>query len=189
MRSRLGHLGHRQPQLDRSSDICCKQSELRSRATQAWIASIGQPNHAGLCTHRSSGLTLITLGASAWKPYRKGDVAIIGRIQRRATKLVPNLRSFDYTERLQHLRLTTLELRSTGGDLIEYHKYSNSLTQLNLSAPPLHLNAGSYDGPARNTREEEQRLTIHQEHSAWHVPQKPGNQRLKQANTRYYLNP
>ena len=97
--------------------------------------------------------------SSAWNPYRKGDVAIIERIQRRATKLVPNLRTLDYTERLQHLRLTTLELRRTRGDLIEYYKYSNSLTQLNLSAPPLPLNARSYDGPARNTRGGEQRLT------------------------------
>ena len=35
-----------------------------------------------------------------WRPYRKKDIDTLERIQRRATKMIPELRDFSYEERL-----------------------------------------------------------------------------------------
>ena len=37
----------------------------------------------------------------AWRPYRKKDIDTLERIQRRATKIIPELRDFSYEERLK----------------------------------------------------------------------------------------
>ena len=47
----------------------------------------------------------------AWRPYRKKDIDTLERIQRRATKMIPELRDFSYEERLKECGLTTLETR------------------------------------------------------------------------------
>ena len=43
--------------------------------------------------------------SSIWFPYRKSLINEIESIQRRATKLIPNLKNLTYTERLKHLKL------------------------------------------------------------------------------------
>ena len=43
-------------------------------------------------------------------------------MQRRATKLDPELRDLPYEERLKKLKLTTLEERRVRGDMIETYK-------------------------------------------------------------------
>ena len=58
----------------------------------------------------------------AWRPYLRKDIDLIEKVQRRATKLVPNLKHKTYEERLLHLNLTTLETRRLRGDLIEVFK-------------------------------------------------------------------
>ena len=47
----------------------------------------------------------------AWRPYRKKDIDMLERIQRRATKMIPQLRDLSYEERLKECGLTTLETR------------------------------------------------------------------------------
>ena len=37
----------------------------------------------------------------AWIPYRKNDIDTLERIQRRTTKIIPELRYFSYEERLK----------------------------------------------------------------------------------------
>ena len=58
----------------------------------------------------------------AWRPYLRKDIDLIEKVQRRATKLAPNLKYKTYEERLVHLNLTTLETRRLRGDLIEVFK-------------------------------------------------------------------
>jgi len=56
---------------------------------------------------------------SLWFRYKKGDTKIIGKVQKRATKLIMSLKHLPYTERIQHLMLPTLKCRCLHGDMIE----------------------------------------------------------------------
>ena len=55
----------------------------------------------------------------AWRPYGKKDIDTLERIQRRATKMIPELRDLSYEEGLEECGLTTLETRRLRGDQIE----------------------------------------------------------------------
>ena len=57
----------------------------------------------------------------AWSPYLRKDIDMLEKIQRRATKLIPELRDLRYEERLKECGLTTLETRRLRGDQIEVY--------------------------------------------------------------------
>ena len=61
----------------------------------------------------------------AWNPHLRKDVDMLQKIQRRATKLIPELRDLTYEERLKECGLTTLETRRLRGDQIEVFKILN----------------------------------------------------------------
>ena len=61
----------------------------------------------------------------AWRPYRKKDIDMLERVQRRATKMIPKLRNISYEMRLKECGLTTLETRRLRGDQIEVFKILN----------------------------------------------------------------
>ena len=58
----------------------------------------------------------------AWIPYRKKDIDTLERIQRRATKMIPELKDLSYEERLKECGLTTLETRRLREDKTEVFK-------------------------------------------------------------------
>ena len=61
----------------------------------------------------------------AWRLYRKKDIDKLERIQRRATKMIPELRDLSYESRLSQRGLTTLETRRLRVDQIEVFKMVN----------------------------------------------------------------
>ena len=60
-------------------------------------------------------------GNIIWYPQLKKDVNLIERVQRRVTKLIPELQSLNYETRLRELNLPTLVNRRYRGDAIEAH--------------------------------------------------------------------
>ncbi len=90
--------------------------------------------------------------APVWSPYRKKDIKLIEKVQRRATKLVPCLKNLSYQERLAKLNLTTLEERRTRGDLIQFFKIYSGSNIINWHKPLVIANQNSQTGPASGTR-------------------------------------
>ena len=62
----------------------------------------------------------------AWRPYRKKDIDKLERIQRRTTKMIPELRDLSYESRLLQCGLTKLESRRLRGNQIEVFKICSS---------------------------------------------------------------
>ena len=65
----------------------------------------------------------------------KKDIASIETVQRRATKLIGELKNLSYEERLRHLKLTTLEERRLRGDLIEQFKIVKNIDKVEWHYP------------------------------------------------------
>ena len=70
---------------------------------------------------------------SAWSPHYKKDRELIEKIQRRYTKMINNIDGKSYEERLQCLKLWTLEERRNRQDLIEVFKMCNGISRLKLN--------------------------------------------------------
>lgn len=94
----------------------------------------------------------LEFAVAAWNPHRRGDVDVLERVQRRFSRLVPELKSKPYWERRETLGWTTLEDRRRRGDLIQLHKIQHGHDRVEL----IHGNQVSashgLDSPAGRTR-------------------------------------
>ena len=82
-------------------------------------------------------------GGCIWGPFFKTDQKAVERVQRRATKLVPELRQKPYPERLRLLDLPSLYHRRRRGDMIKTYQILHS---------ELDLQPDSFFTPARYSR-------------------------------------
>ena len=71
-------------------------------------------------------------GNLIWGPFYAGDKKSVESVQRRATKLIPQLREKPYEERLQALDLPSLEYRRNRGDMIQCFKIFNGLVRMKV---------------------------------------------------------
>ena len=65
----------------------------------------------------------LEFSCSAWHISTQKDHRLVEGVLRRATKLVPSLRSKSYEERLAHTDLPSMTHRRIRGDMIETYKY------------------------------------------------------------------
>ena len=65
-------------------------------------------------------------GNTIWGPTYALDCLAVERVQRRATKLVPTIRHYTYTDRLKAIGLPSLHYRRKRGDMIQVYKLLNS---------------------------------------------------------------
>ncbi|CAF0763003.1 unnamed protein product [Brachionus calyciflorus] len=70
-------------------------------------------------------------GVSVSQPNLKKDIHAMESVQRRATKLVPELRKFSYDEKLKKTNLLSLEARRARGDLIQFFKVVKGIGKIN----------------------------------------------------------
>ena len=61
----------------------------------------------------------------AWNPHLRKDVYMLEKIQRRATKLIPELRDLTYEERLKEMWTDNTRNAKIKGDKIEVFKILN----------------------------------------------------------------
>ena len=65
---------------------------------------------------------ILDYGAAVWSPHQRGDIEKVEKIQRRATKMIKEIRHLSYQDRLKACNLMTLEMRRRRYDLIETFK-------------------------------------------------------------------
>ena len=63
-----------------------------------------------------------------WSPMYKRQSIAIEKVQRRATKLLKDIRNLPYSERLEALDIPSLKYRRVRADLIQTHKIIHGLT-------------------------------------------------------------
>ena len=80
--------------------------------------------------HKSLVRPQVEYASSVWSPTLKMDINSLEKVQRRATKLVPQISTLSYPERLQYLKLPTLQYRRLRQDLIFIFKHSKQLISL-----------------------------------------------------------
>ena len=70
----------------------------------------------------------------AWRPYLQKDIEKMERVQRRATKMIDECKSFSYEDRLKFTGLSTLEARRIRGDMIEVFKILKGISKLDSAS-------------------------------------------------------
>ena len=75
-----------------------------------------------LMTYKTFVRPILEYCQEIWSPYLVKDIEKIESVQRRATKLVPQIKHLSYEERIKSLDLFTLSERSTRGDMISMYK-------------------------------------------------------------------
>ena len=74
----------------------------------------------------------LEFASSVWNTLNKREIRKIEGVQRRATRMVVELKGLEYGERLKRLGYTDLELRRKRGDLIQLYKVSKGLEEVDL---------------------------------------------------------
>ena len=67
-----------------------------------------------------------------WSPHLHKDILALEGVQRRFTRLIPEMRGLDYEERLNRLDLYSLEFRRMRGDLIETYKIMKGMDRVEV---------------------------------------------------------
>lgn len=84
------------------------------------------------CLDKEMFLNLYTLLVRPHLEYCvQGDIKLVEGVQRRATKIVPELKHLSYEERLETLGLTTLRERRIRGDMIETYNIMTGKVNVN----------------------------------------------------------
>ena len=150
------HIGHRNPQV--SYDLNNKQLKVSDveKDLGVYVSADLKPAHhvnvaaakgnqmVGLIKRNfpeidlDTGRTLycvlvrphLEYAVQSWSPYYKKDITEIEKVQRRMTKLIPDLKDLEYEGRCERLGLTTLEKRRRRGDLIETYKILNGFEDI-----------------------------------------------------------
>ena len=97
--------------------------------------------------------------APVWNPHTLTAINILESVQRKASKIVPTIRSLPYDKRLIALKHNTLAHRRSRGDQIMFYKIYNGLNQVNLMNPISHCPSLDLTGPAGNIRGPAHRIT------------------------------
>ena len=66
-------------------------------------------------------------GSNVWAVIYKKEAISLENVQRRATRLIPELRHLNYSDRLRKLRLPSLQYRRIRSDIVETYKIMNNI--------------------------------------------------------------
>ena len=75
---------------------------------------------------------ILDYGNTIWFPTLKKDIRAIENVQRRLTKILPELSHISYEERIRKLNLTTLNYRRHRMDMIQAFKIINKIDDIKM---------------------------------------------------------
>ena len=84
-----------------------------------------------LCLYKALVRPMLEYCTEVWNPHYEKDIKALENVQRRATKLVPQLSKLSYDERLKSLKLYPLKDRRLRGDMITVYKMMNGMIDIN----------------------------------------------------------
>ena len=64
---------------------------------------------------------------SVWNPYLKNDINRLEKVQKNYTKRIQGMKDLNYHQRLEKLKLPSLEYRRVRGDIIEVYKITHNI--------------------------------------------------------------
>merc|ERR1712208_37440 len=76
-------------------------------------------NHSFKLVYQSLVRPILEYCSVIWHPFLKTEALEIEKVQRRATKLVPELKDLPYEQRLRKLNMTTLAYRRKRTDILQ----------------------------------------------------------------------
>ena len=105
----------------------CKQKIAAATKTTNYIKHTFQymDKEIFLLLYKSLVRPLLEFASTVWNPAQKFNSNAIEKVQRRATRMVPELKGLRYKERLQELGLETLAYRRKRADLLEAFRIIN----------------------------------------------------------------
>jgi len=107
----------------------CTQNCTKANRMLGMIArTFSTREHILLSLYKSVVRPHLEYCSPAWSPYYKKDKDLLEKIQHRFTRMLPELRNLQYSERLNKLGLWTLEERRNRADLIEVYKILNGFS-------------------------------------------------------------
>ena len=139
--------GHILEQVDQEKDLGVIITDSLKPGKQCAIAAkkanrvLGIINRSITCKERKIILQLykslvrphLEYAVQAWNPYLAKDITILEKVQRRATRMISDIRHLPYELRLKKLGLISLEQRRLRGDLIETFKILHGYEEIESS--------------------------------------------------------
>ena len=86
--------------------------------------------------------------STVWNPNHKGDIELIEKVQRRATKIPHETKRQNYKQRIIQFNLQNLKERRDRDDFIQQYKFINGLDKINWHKTPCIAASISTNDPA-----------------------------------------
>jgi len=93
-------------------------------------ATIVRDSHTLLNIYKAFIRPLLETAATTWNPFKRGDVDALEKVQKRSLRMMSDIGSLSYEEKLKKLNLQSLENRRERGDLIQTYKYLNGFNHV-----------------------------------------------------------
>lgn len=68
--------------------------------------------------------------SAVWNPHNQGDIEMLEKVQRRASKVPLALKNLPYEDRIRVWGITSLRIRRIRGDLIKMYKVVNDIEKI-----------------------------------------------------------